>query len=511
MTRRLSLNLGFRWDYEAPAQERFNRMIRGFAFDQPSPIASKVQGLSLKGGLLYAGTSGEARQAFDRDRNNIQPRIGAAFKLTDKTVLRGGYGLVYLGQNAVGASTGFSRSTGVIASADGGLTPRVTLGNPFPEGLLQPVGNSLGTSTNLGLGASFQYMDRPLPYSHQYSFGFQRELPWNIVADVSYVGNQTRKLPVTADLNALPVSELGKASTYYTERVNNPMAGLLPDNGAKNGATIPRQDLLMPYPQYTGVSASNVPIGKQRYDAMQSSLTKRFSSGVTFRINYTIAKSLEQVSFLNAQDFNLTDIQASKLEKRLVDYDAPQHFAVLGSMDLPFGRHKKWGSNMHPIANFFLGGWNIAGNYNRRSGLPLAFPNAAPVRAGSAKLSGAQRDELAAKYGQKYWDVSYVPFFDVSLFPKVAGPAPFTLRDFPTRFPDVRSFGLNNLDLTLAKSWSIGERVRMHFRAETMNTFNTVYFKSLTGTNVTSSNFGFLNQDPTVDPRMTVMVLRMTF
>ena len=278
-------------------------------------------------------------------------------------------------------------------------------------------------------------------------FGFQRELPWNIVADVSYVGNQTRKLPVTADLNALPVSELGKASTYYTKRVNNPMAGLLPDNGAKNGATIPRQDLLMPYPQYTGVSASNVPIGKQRYDAMQSSLTKRFSSGVTFRINYTIANLLEQVSFLNSQDFNLTDIQASKLEKRLVDYDAPQHFAVLGSMDLPFGRHKKWGSTCYPIANFFLGGWNIAGNYNRRSGSPLAFPNAAPVRAGSAKLSGAQRDELAAKYGQKYWDVSYVPFFDVSLFPKLAGPAPFTLRDFPTRFPDVRSFGLNNLDL----------------------------------------------------------------
>jgi hypothetical protein len=511
IARRLTLNLGLRWDYEAPAAERFNRMIRGFAFDQASPIASRVQGLALKGGLVYAGTSGNDRQAFQRDLNNIQPRIGAAFKLNSKTVLRGGYGLVYLGQNATGPTTGYSRSTGIINTADGGQTPRVTLGNPFPEGLLQPVGNSLGMATNLGLGASFQFLNRPLPYSHQYSFGFQRELPWSMVADVSYVGNQTRRLPISAEYNFLPVSELYKASTYYTDRVNNPMAGLLPDNGAKNGATIPRQDLLMPYPQYQSVVASNVPIGRQRYDAMQSSVTKRFSNGVTFRFNYTIAKTLEQVNLLNAQDFNPANPSASKLEKRLVDFDAPKHLGVLGTVDLPFGRGRKYGRSIHPIAHFFVGGWNLAANFNKRSGLPLAFPNAAPLRAGSAKLSTAQRDELAKQYGKNRWDISYMPYFDTTLFPKVAGPAPYTLRDFPTRFPDVRSFGMTNLDCTLSKEWVVRERVRFMFRAETMNSLNTVYFKALSGTNVTSSNFGFLNQDPTQDPRMTVMVLRMTF
>ncbi|HUQ94776.1 MAG TPA: TonB-dependent receptor [Bryobacteraceae bacterium] len=511
LTRRLSLNIGLRYDYEAPAAERFNRMIRGFAFDQASPIASRVQGLDLTGGLVYAGTGGEERQAFQRDLNNFQPRFGAAYKVSDKLVLRGGYGLVYLGQHAVGPSTGYSRQTGIIATADGGLTPRVSLTNPFPDGLLKPVGNSLGLSTNLGLAASFQYLNRPLPYSHQYSFGFQYELPWNIVADASYVGNQTRRLPIGAEFNFLPISELNKPAAYYTERVPNPMAGLLPDNGAKNGATIPRQDLLVPFPQYTSVSASNVPIGRQRYDAMQSSLTKRFSMGLTFRVNYTIAKTLEQVNFLNSQDFNPSNIDASKLEKRLVDYDAPQHFAVLGSLDLPYGKGRKWGSSLHPVANFFFGGWNIAANYNKRSGLPLAFPNAAPLTSRSAKLSGSERDELARRYGKERWDISYVPFFDPALFPKQAGPAPFTLRDFPTRFPDVRSFGMNNLDLTFAKEWAVRERVRFIFRAETMNAFNTTYFKALSGTNVTASNFGFLNQDPTLDPRMTVLVLRLTF
>jgi len=511
ISRRLTLNLGFRWDYEAPAAERYNRMIRGFAFDQASPIASRVQGLNLKGGLLYAGDSGNARQAFERDYNNFQPRVGAAYKLTSKMVLRGGYGLVYLGQNAVGPSTGYSRQTSIIATADGGLTPRVTLNNPFPEGLLKPIGNSLGLSTNLGLAAAFQYLQRPLPYSHQYSFGFQHELPWGIVADVSYVGNQTRRLPMTGDFNAIPVSELNRPSAYYSERVANPMAGLLPDNGAKNGATIPRQDLLTPYPQYTGVSASNVPIGSQRYDAMQSSFNKRFSNGVTFRINYTIAKTLERVNLLNSQDFNPTNIDASAIEKRLVDYDAPQHFAILGALDVPFGKGRKWGTSLHPIANFFLGGWNLGTNFNRRSGLALAFPNAAPLAAGTLNMSDAERNQLAQRYGQQKWDISYVPYFDVARFPKQAGPAPFTLRDFPSRFPDVRSPGMTAFDLTLAKEWLIKERVRFQFRTETMNTLNTTYFKALAGTNVTASNFGFLNQDPTLDPRMTVMILRMTW
>jgi hypothetical protein len=511
LTRRLTLNLGFRWDYEAPAAERYNRQIRGFAFDQASPIASRVQGLSLKGGLLYAGDSGNARQAFQRDYNNFQPRVGVAYKLSGKSVLRGGYGLVYLGQNAVGPSTGYSRQTAIIPSADGGLTPRVSLSNPFPEGLLQPVGNSLGLATNLGLAASFQYLNRPLPSSHQYSFGFQYEVPWGIVADASYVGNQTRRLPISADFNFIPLSELNRPASYYSERLPNPMAGLLPDNGAKNGATIPRQDLLTPYPQYTSVTASNIPIGSQRYDAMQSSLSKRFSNGVTFRVNYTLAKTLERVNLLNSQDFNPTDIDASKLEKRLVDFDATHHFAVLGAVDLPFGRGRKWGTGLHPIANFFLGGWNLGTNFNRRSGLPLAFPNAAPLNAGTLNMSDAERDQLAQRYGQQKWDISYVPYFDVSRFPKQAGPAPFTLRDFPTRFPDVRSFGMTNLDVTLAKEWLIKERVRFQFRTETMNSLNTTYFKALAGTNVTASNFGFLNQDPTQDPRMTVMILRMTW
>ncbi len=511
VTQRLTLNLGFRWDYEAPVAERYNRMINDFALDKPAAISAP--GLTLTRGLVYAGTGGNARQAFNRDLNNFAPRLGVAFKILDKLVFRGGYGLVSLGQYASGPADGFSRSTPVTNSIDGGLTPRLNIANAFPEGLLQPVGSSLGLATNLGLGVSFPFRERPLPYSHQYSAGFQYELPWRIRADVSYVGNQTFKLPISANINVIPADQLGRPASYYSEQVANPMRGLLPSSAAKNGATIARQELLLPFPHFAGVTATNIPIASQRYDAMQSSFVRRFANGFSLAVNFTISKTLERASFLNVQDFNLANPEASKLEKRLVDYDAPRHLGVLWSYDLPFGRGRKWAGGLHPAANFLLGGWNLAGNYNKRAGPPLDFPNAAPLEARSAKLSAGERDELARKMGKPRYDVSYVPYFDTSLFPRVAGPAPFTLRTFPTRFPDVRGFGLNNLDFTMAKQFAVTERIRFEYRADLLNALNTTYFRRLdsNGNNVTNANFGLIRQDPTVNARIIVMVLRLTF
>src|SRR5204862_4651906 len=121
-------------------------------------------------------------------------------------VLRGGYGLSYLGQAENGAATGFSQPTTLIASTDGNITPAVSLSDPFPtrlfpNGLLVPVGSSQGLATNLGLAANAQYRDRPLPYSHQYSIGFQNSFRGGWLIDASYVGNQTRRTPVTQTLN----------------------------------------------------------------------------------------------------------------------------------------------------------------------------------------------------------------------------------------------------------------------------------------------------------------------
>ncbi|MBI3473656.1 MAG: TonB-dependent receptor, partial [Candidatus Solibacter usitatus] len=464
ITSKLTVNVGLRWDYETPRVERFNRMIRGFAFDQTSPLASRVQGLNLKGGLLFAGSSGEDRLAFRPDKNNFQPRVGIAWHFQPKWIVRGGYGLTFLGQADNGAATGFSQTTGLISSTDGGLTPAVDLNDPFPSrlfqnGLLKPIGSSLGLATNLGQGVGAQYLDRVLPYSHQYSLGFQHEAPWGFLLDLSYVGNQTRKLPVGVGLNFVPLAELTRLPVsdrpaYFNAQVTNPMAGLLPGSPF-NGNTVVRSQLLVAYPQFNGVGISSLPIGGQRYDGLQFKATRRFGQGIGVQAAYTFSKTFEEINLLNAQNTDLANLLNTRKERRLIEFDTPHKISVVVNYELPFGKGKRFGGGMHPVFNSIAGGWNINTQWMNQKGFPFLFPNAAPIANRSPKLSDAQRDELARKQGRPQFDPLFDKYFDVTVFP-TRTPAPFTLRDFPTRFGDVRSKPMDEWEISIYKEFAFG-------------------------------------------------------
>jgi hypothetical protein len=519
--RNVTLNLGLRWDYEGPIYERFNRMVRGFAFDQPSPIANQVQGLTLRGGLVYAGTSGVNRQAFNRDLNNFQPRLGVAWQLTDKWVVRGGYGIFIMGQNASGPDTGFSRSTALVASTDNGLTPAVTLSDPFPRslfptGLLQPIGSSQGLATNLGLAVTAQYLDRPLPYSQQFSFGFQRALPQHWVVDTSYVGNLTSKLPVNAGLNFLPAQTLNSIpladrASYFNAQVTNPMRNLLPGS-AFNGATVPRQQLLFAYPHFSNVTITNIPIGGQSYHSLQIKGTRRYRSGIAAQVSYTFAKTLERVSLLNAQDADLQDLTRTRPEQRLTEYDIPHTFSGVVTYELPFGKGKPFLNMSHPAADAVFGGWNLNVQYVYRSGTPIEFPNAAPNVAQSAKLTKAQRDERARAAGRDKFNPFFDKWFDTSIFPNRAQAA-FTLRDFPTRFPDVRSDYLQSWEISAYKEFRVKERTRIQLRGDFQNAFDYAHFGRLASrpNNVQDTRFGQLDPEQGNQPRIAVLVLKILF
>jgi len=519
LTSKLTLNLGLRWDYETPRWERYDRMVRGFAFDQASPLASKVPSLNLRGGLNFAGVNGQSRYAFDSFRANFQPRIGIAYQFLPKFVFRGGWALSYLGQSSQGDPTGFSLATPIVATLDGGLTPAASLSDPFPtsiypNGLLKAPGSSAGMSANLGQAIGFQYVGRKLPYSHQISFGFQYEMHgW--LLDASYVGNMTRRRPVGMGLNFLSLSTLNaipvdQRQAYFTTKVDNPMAGQL-TGSSLNVAQLTRQQLLYAYPQYTGVSMSDVPIGQQRYDSLQLTARHRFSKGLTMTASYTLSKNLEQANLLNAQDANLADFLSSGLEKRVVDFDVPQKFAVVGSYDLPFGRKRPWLAHMHPVIDGALGGWTLAGEGVLQSGFPFTFPNAAPLAAQSAKLTNAQRDERAIAAGRTGFDPSVDKWFDTNLFPKTAGPAPYTLQNFPTRFPDVRCMAFYVTDFTLSKEFSVKERARLQVRMEAQNIMNHPWLSKLQSNNVTNSRFGQLAMEMSNVPRMIALGLKLVF
>lgn len=511
---RLTMNFGIRWDYETPMVERYDRMQGQFLYDKASPIDAQAQGLDVKGVPTFANVNGQDRGTFARDRNNFQPRVGAAYHLGNAWVIRGGYGLYYLGQNERGGALGFSQRTNAIVSTDGNLTPSVTLANPFSNltggKLLDAIGSSRGESSFLGQSLGVNYFDRPLPYAHQFSFDIQRELPGNMLAEIGYVGNITKKLPVSAgNLNAVPASMLGRRkadgaidTTWYTDRIANPMAGLIPDNAGLNGATTPRQNLLYPFPQFSGLTLNNLPIGGQNYNGLQTRLTKRFSQGFTFIASYVFSKTLEELNLLNVQDLNLNDVYSTPLEKRSAqETDVPHKFNFSGVYEVPVGRGKRFGSDVNKVADALLGGWTLNWNLGLQSGWAIDYPNAMQAQQGDARATDAQK-------AQGY-------LFNVDLWnnpatgKRVAAQEQYTLRDFPTRFGNVRVPGYKNIDASLAKSFAIKEAMKLQVRGEMVNATNSPWFSRLAsnGTNVTSANFGKLDVTQRNLPRFIKLVL----
>jgi hypothetical protein len=302
---------------------------------------------------------------------------------------------------------------------------------------------------------------------------------------------------------------------YFTQQVTNPMAGLIP-NSSLNGATVPLQQLLMAYPQYTTVTETDVPIGSQRYDSVQMKLTHRFSNGLSATVAYTNSKNLQRLSTLNPQDVNLSNVLKTSLEKRLVDYDVPQQFSVMWTYDLPFGRGRHFGGGMSRWLDNVIGGWTLAGVYQSHSGFVIPFPNAAPLTNQSASFSDAQRNAVAKARGGTQWDPTLDIYYNTALFP-TQSQAPYTLRNFPTVFPDVRTKPLNIVDASLYKQFSITERVKLQLHVDAHNLGNFPWFSQTWGgrpdptSDVTDSLFGTLQNEMGNEVRMFVLVGKITF
>src|SRR5258708_31703881 len=218
----------------------------------------------------------------------------------------------------------------MVTSTQAGV-PANTLTNPFPGGVLVPVGASLGLLT--ALGQSFSFADPAggsPPYVHQYSFEIQRELPGDLLVSAAYVGSRWAHLPVSQQLNALSLGGLALGATALNQNVPNPFAGLIPGT-ALNGATVAQQQLLAPFPQFliNGITEMFRPIGKSSYNAAQFLVSKRLSHGLNFSVAYTISKQIDQVSYANPQD--------TRLEKVVAAWDVPQNLQINLLYQLPFG------------------------------------------------------------------------------------------------------------------------------------------------------------------------------
>jgi hypothetical protein len=530
LTPKLTLNLGFRYDYETPTRERYNRQNRGFALDQASPLATAVRNAAgaancpacanLTGGLLFAGVGGQPEGAFEPDRNNFQPRVGVAYQLNEKTVIRGGYGLFYYPAAENGGSAGFSVITPFAGTLTGGgansFIPRAdAFSNPFPNGLAQPVGSSQGLLTQLGSDITFVNPNRKIPYIHQYSLGLQRELPWSTKFDISYVGSASRRIltgdqqgsgPRNLNVNsAAQIAQFRQDPNFFNQPVTNPLAGLIPGNATLNASTVARQRLLLPFPQFGNVFFVGENVGTLDYNSLQASLEKRMSRGLVGVVSYTFSKNIGALGYLNNQDATVDNARA------VVDFDSPHVLAVSAVYNLPFGRGRRFFGDAGRATELLLGGFEYSVIANYRSGRPIGLP-------GNADLIGDP-------HGDESFSVPSVPgttdayinncvirtdgtvtrFVTNAAGQRVQTPCTNpafrlrnttnTLRTSPLRLGDLREPTAATFDMALNKSLNFTESVRFQFRVELFNAFNTPLFGGPDTGDAGSQNFGVLNRN----------------
>ena len=479
VTRKLTLNMGVRYEYESPRTERYDRTTRGFAYNTTSPL--QVPGLNLRGGLLYAGVDGNPRGLYDPDRNNFAPRLGFAYSLDNKTVLRGGYALSYIFLVGSVYPVGYSNTTPLVSTQDG-ITPYRLLRDPFPEGHLPLIGNSQRLMTLVGQSVSFVEPSDRTPMFHNWQFNIQREVARQTLFEIAYVGSRGIKIAaagsdftgaINENLNQFHPQHLSMG-TALLQAVPNPFFGIL--SGALGGRTVQQAQLLRPYPQFTGVTRNAPAFLNTVYHSAQMRLEKRMSHGVTALISYTIAKNIGDLS--NAQ--NAYDRRA---ERALTDFDVPQRLTITAAWEVPVGRNRRYFSGISRAGDLALGGWVISTFNTFQKGFPMGFGLSRAAAGTGSGRPNAAGDPSAGASGPIVQRLAR--YFNTDAFSQ---PADFTWGNLSPRIGTVRSPGMNNVNLTLSKVFSVTEKVKVDFRASSFNLLNHPVFS---GPNTTFGDASF--------------------
>jgi Carboxypeptidase regulatory-like domain len=506
ITDKLTVNLGLRYEHEGAPTDANNANVRGFdsaatlnvtaparARYALNPIAElPASQFNPVGGVNFASESTPG--FWNTDTNNWQPRLGFAYQLNTLTVLRGGwaiYTVPTLFDYAI-FQPGYSQNTPVVASNDNGLTYQANLTTPWPNGAIQPAGNSQGVNTFVGqnLNRFTTNLDLANPQAMRWAVSVQRELPGQWVVEAGYTGNKGYDLTVETDINAVPQQFLSTSNVRdnavianLSQPVTNPFAGLVPGTNL-NTATIQRQQLLRPYPQFTQVLSRNYD-GSSSFQSGQFRLEKRFTQGYSFLTTYTISRFEEQTFALNA-----VDGPAGIYEKRRSDVDVPHRIVVNGIWELPFGRGRKWGTNWNKALDLIAGGWNISAIYQWQSGRPLTIGNVYYNGDINALTTSYSTDNVALPV----FDVSGFYFQDIPESQRRTDPRiqlAQNYRTLPSRPEKLRAQALNYMDMSIVKRFDITTRVRAQLHLEIYNALNQVFFNN-PELNPTNANFGIV-------------------
>jgi hypothetical protein len=500
VSKTFTVNLGLRYDLETPRTDRYNQLTN-FDYAAASPL--RAPGLNLHGALSFVGVQGVSRYQGNIDPNNVAPRIGFAWHVTPKTVIRSAGGIFYGTIWGFGAQpsqfgvSGFSTVTNIVSSLNG-VTPIVSLNNPYPTGINQATGSSLGPATLLGQDISFFDRGNLTPYTAQWNFDIQRELPAGILFDVAYVGTRGLKFPMNLQRNQLPDSALALGDNLRTQ-VPNPFFGQI-TSGQLSSATIARAQLLRPYPQFTSVTSSVASWASTNYHALQVKVEKRYAKNLTLLASYTFSKMMdygtgtfggETLSGGGVQDYN--NLRAEYGTSAL-----DQTHRLITNVVYSF----PWYSQQHGFVGHLLGGWQLSVIGSFYSGSPLGVSSAVN---GTFSQGGGQRPNWNGQ-DPGLSQPTLESWFNTSVF---STPAAYQFGTAPRTFSSVRSDKTHNVDLSLQKVTNLTERLGLEFRAEAFNLTNTPVFAP-PNTSFGSQSFGVVSSQANL-PRVVQLALKLKF
>jgi hypothetical protein len=488
---RLTLNIGARWTLHFPSVEKNNQ---GAVFN----LATQQ--------LDYLGQNGNSRSARELHYDNVAPRIGLSFLATPKTVVRSGFGIVFIDQSGI-------------------TTPFTTPQFPFIQNVQQKTQDSVNAAFNLSSGPSVA----PIPftpdaglgqsvytakktagsgYVQQWNLAVQRSITNNMSAEIAYVGSHIVHVGVPdSNLNQLSVDQLAQGAPLLTQ-VTNPYFGQIPISSSIGTKTVSQAQLLKPYPRFLNVATYRNNSGTTNYNAIQGKVEQRFSHGVSFLLAYTHSKLIDDASSVfsstvlsspNTSSLVAADTFRPYLERDSSSGDMPNVTSFSGIYDLPAGRGHNFASS--GIGDVLLGGWALNTILSLQSGMPVTVTQA--TNNNSFAGFALQRPNIVGSPSLPADQRTPGHYFNTAAF----ATAPQFVLGTASRNP-VRGPAYRDLDLALVKHTKLVEGTEMEFRAEMFDITNTPEFSQPNGS-FGAAAFGSITST-TTDPRVVQFAIRLS-
>ncbi|WP_263385901.1 TonB-dependent receptor [Granulicella arctica] len=515
VTRKLTLNLGVRWDF-APAQtERNNFANYAFNTTATNPINSQVTVPGhgqLLGGITYLGVNGNPRAPFALTKGNVQPRVGFAYALNDRMVLRGGFGESFRSQQAAPSTYGFSATTNYQASdPTRPSTSYPNLANPISHlypSVIQPTGSSLGMLEQLGQSPFFLNPHYKIPSFWTYSLGIEQQFRRNDTISIAYVGSRLYNGDSSDNINHQSAAAYapcnpalgGRYEVCTNNNPINPFQGINGFQGSNyyNSTTISQLNFTRSFPQFGDITEYQLNNERTWYNSLQVTAAHKWNKSLTMHGTWTWSKQMDAGGFADT---------TYRVPSRSLDGNDRTHRITLsGVYLLPVGRGRTFLGSTNRIVDGVIGGWEIGSLYVYQTGTPWAIPAGTNILASPYVHPHIQKDNgfirLVSPCTEKYQENNS------GAYPLVQVPVDYDGTCSQANFLQVPNYGetqnttytgirlprSHQFDTNLSKNFALFERLSLQIRLEAFNVLNHPLWSENPDNNTNDSTFGLIEK-----------------